>query len=88
MNKYIVKNCPSINGYSYCVSKTTPDLTQCKDCTDCLIKQVVELHKEAERKCEQLTPSEFKQWFEEELIMDVFNKLFEIEEVKDDVINI
>lgn len=44
-DKYIIKNCPNyIRGKSgnYC----DLDAGSCKDCTDCILKQVVELCKE------------------------------------------
>jgi len=46
MKKYIVKNCPAI--YDYGKGKCCNDLkfdehTLCQNCTDCLIKQIVEL---------------------------------------------
>lgn len=45
MSKYIVKNCPCL--YEYGKGDCCNDLkfdqhTLCKDCTDCLIKQVIE----------------------------------------------
>ena len=44
MNKYIIKNCPCL--YEYGKGDCCNDLkydqhTLCKDCTDCLIKQVI-----------------------------------------------
>lgn len=44
-NKYIVKNCPAILRMTKICDayETTWDLPQfCKDCTDCVIKQVIE----------------------------------------------
>lgn len=54
MSKYIVKNCPCL--YEYGKGDCCNDLkfdqhTLCQDCTDCLIKQVIE-------KCR-----EQKEWF-------------------------
>lgn len=53
--KYIVKNCPCL--YEYGKGDCCNDLkfdqhTLCKDCTDCLIKQVVEKCKNIECPCE------------------------------------
>lgn len=38
-NKYIVKNCPTLMGNRLCYGKV---VKQCADCTDCVIKQVIE----------------------------------------------
>jgi hypothetical protein len=48
-NKYIVKNCPAILRMTKVCDayETTRDLPQlCKNCTDCVIKQVIEKCKE------------------------------------------
>lgn len=47
--KYIVKNCPAILRVTKVCDtyETTRDLPQfCKDCTDCVIKQVIEIAKD------------------------------------------
>jgi len=52
--KYIVKNCPSYDEHSVewnCLNETNANLL-CEDCTDCLIKQVVEKCKNIECPCE------------------------------------
>lgn len=36
---YVVKNCPALMGNRLCYSKV---IKQCADCTDCVIKQVIE----------------------------------------------
>jgi hypothetical protein len=47
MIKYIIKNCPAIYGDEYCKENTYEDGTVlCQDCTNCLLKQIVELCKE------------------------------------------
>ena len=43
MSKYIIKNCPTLMGNRPCYSK---EIRQCADCTDCVMKQIVELCKE------------------------------------------
>ena len=44
MSKYIIKNCPAFdNKYNECHSKIEPHKLYCQDCTDCVIKQIVEL---------------------------------------------
>lgn len=49
-NKYIVKNCPAILPMTkLCDSESTFNCgTFCRDCTDCVIKQVIEKCKEVE----------------------------------------
>ena len=44
MKKYIIKDCPAFSACGICVSQEAECL--CKDCTDCLLKQIVE-------KCEE-----------------------------------
>ena len=38
-NRYVVLNCPTLMGNRLCYSK---EIRQCADCTDCVIKQVIE----------------------------------------------
>ena len=38
-NRYVVLNCPTLMGNRLCYGKT---IKQCADCTDCVIKQVIE----------------------------------------------
>lgn len=53
MSKYIIKNCPAIvisnfnTHLPYCVDNALN--SNCKDCTDCLLKQIVELCKDNEK---------------------------------------
>lgn len=52
-DKYIIKNCPAILRMSKVCDayETTRDLPQlCKDCTDCILKQIVERCKKV-REC-------------------------------------
>lgn len=46
MNKYYVKNCPAFNGKS---EECAIDNGLCEFCTDCLIKQIIEKRKVADR---------------------------------------
>lgn len=41
-NRYVILNCPTLMGNRLCYSKT---IKQCTDCTDCVLKQIVELCK-------------------------------------------
>ena len=51
MSKYIIKNCPALSfslGF-YCDEYQK----KCQDCTDCLLKQIVELCKKAIKDCDK-----------------------------------
>ena len=53
MSKYIIKNCPAIYEYGKglcCNDLKFDEHTLCQDCTDCVMKQIVELCKETCRK--------------------------------------
>lgn len=39
MNKYVILNCPTLMGNQLCYSK---EIRQCADCTDCILKQIVD----------------------------------------------
>ena len=39
MSKYIIKNCPALQQTYYCNTHHS----KCQDCTDCVLKQIVEL---------------------------------------------
>ncbi len=49
MNKYIVKNCPALYGINDGFLCVRGDESYCIDCTDCLIKQVIDKCKEARK---------------------------------------
>lgn len=38
-NRYVVLNCPTLMGNRLCYSKV---IRQCADCTDCVMKQVIQ----------------------------------------------
>ena len=38
-NRYVILNCPTLMGNRLCYSKV---IKQCADCSDCLLKQIVE----------------------------------------------
>ena len=42
MSKYIIKNCPCYSKDYSCQSKDNITGKYCKDCTDCVMKQIVE----------------------------------------------
>lgn len=77
MSKYIVKNCPCL--YEYGKGDCCNDLkfdqhTLCQDCTDCLIKQVIE-------KCKKECDPTNDDWCRgKENLSREFLQLFEIEE--------
>lgn len=44
--KMIIRNCPAFDSkYNECHSKIEPHKLYCMDCTDCVMKQIVELCK-------------------------------------------
>lgn len=46
MSKYIIKNCPAISFAGGCKNKEVK-VWDCQDCTDCVMKQIVERCKES-----------------------------------------
>ena len=83
MNKYIVKNCPALRGWVCNEQFIRQDkMVDCQDCTDCLIKQVIELCKD------DMKP--IREWREGDVVFVEYKKdvhlandilqLFEIEE--------
>lgn len=38
-NRYVILNCPTLMGNRLCYSK---EIRQCADCTDCVVKQIVD----------------------------------------------
>lgn len=87
-NKYIVKNCPAILPMTkLCDSENTFNCgTFCKDCTDCVIKQVIEKCKDAKLECSCKNPNLDIDCFEctsggrAELGQEILN-MFDIEEI-------
>lgn len=67
-NRYVILNCPTLMGNRLCYSK---EIRQCADCTDCLLKQIVE-------KCNERTVG----FIEEGFIKDEILKLLDIQEVE------
>lgn len=50
-NRYVVLNCPTLMGNRLCYSK---EIRQCADCTNCVIKQVIE-------KCKTTIEKDYKE---------------------------
>ena len=50
MDKYVIRNCPACRQYQVgvytCDELYDCDLQRCQDCTDCILKQIVESCKE------------------------------------------
>jgi len=70
-NRYVVLNCPTLMGNRLCYSKV---IKQCADCTDCIIKQVIEKCKEYDK--------EQAEWCEPiPFCTDNIYDLFDIEEI-------
>lgn len=86
--KYIVSNCPAyLIEEDYC----TCYLEVCSDCTDCVIKQVIEKCTERSGKCERCRASEDYQptdcldycSIDDVIFATKILQLFDIEEVKE-----
>ena len=87
--KYIIKNCPAYSVCGICVSQEAECL--CKDCTDCLLKRIVELSEKnlaflkygiSEQHLDTAVTSA-KKHAKAELAQDILN-LLEIEEVDEE----
>lgn len=40
-DKYIIKNCPAITPITKLCNNVLPEVKDCADCTDCVLKQIV-----------------------------------------------
>ncbi len=88
MNKYIVKNCPSIK-WSDTDMEDWENLTDCKqytcgvlcqDCNDCLIKQVIEKCKKEDYFVLKYPHSQHQEGVLNSTLANEILQLFEIEE--------
>ena len=79
-NKYIVRNCPNYfrgKRGNYC----DLDIGSCQDCTDCVIKQIVELCKNKDYFVKRFPNAQFSSGVQNsELAFDIL-QLFDIEEI-------
>lgn len=72
MSKYIIKNCPAIYEYGKglcCNDLKFDEHTLCQDCTDCVLKQIVEGCKGTEKyysECITKNRETFGQYMDEE----------------------
>ena len=86
-SKYIVKNCPSILPMTkLCDSESIFNCgTYCKDCTDCVIKQVIEKCKDSKLSYSNLeilrTACETNQAYGKAVMAEQVLQLFDIEEI-------
>ena len=83
--KYIVKNCPNyfIPDEVFWISCKNPNVpfNRCQNCTDCLIKQVIE---KCNKCIDENYPDYYDEGFEEDIVTEFANdilQLFIIEEV-------
>ena len=88
MNKYVIKNCPAtyqnFEDKFVCTSRIKQKgfPFYCQDCTDCIIKQIVELCKEPFNNFDlDDTRIQDKKFYAHLLLMPIL-KLLEIEEVE------
>lgn len=79
MNKYVIKNCPAFvlmrtasSGTYFNICGIAKGHVECKDCTDCVMKQIFEKLRELEEKSIELSYCEFKQYVDEVFLADVF----------------
>lgn len=83
--KYVIRNCPAILRVSkVCNSydKALDDPCLCKDCTDCILKQIVELCKKKDYFVKRFPNTEFSSGVKNsELAFDIL-RLLQIEEVE------
>ena len=83
MSKYIINNCPAFGADCYCGE----GFDRCTTCTDCVMKQIVELCKDAQSECSCKNPIKDIDCFEctsggrAELGTDIL-KLLDIQEVE------
>ena len=96
-NRYIVKNCPATHeNYEdkfVCTTQIKQNgfLCYCQDCTDCVIKQVIEKCKKRYGKCERCKASEDYQptdcldyYSNDDVIFaEKILQLFDIEEIRE-----
>ena len=83
-NKYIVKNCPAIyEFFNYYCKKDGEGL--CQDCTDCVIKQVIEKCKDSKLSYSNLeilrTACETSETYGKAVMAEQILQLFDIEEI-------
>jgi hypothetical protein len=90
MSKYIIKNCPACRQYQAgiytCDDLYDCDLQRCQDCTDCVMKQIVELCKKVKLTYGQLdkplTETQCAALFSRATLADEILQLLDIQEVE------
>lgn len=76
LSKYIIRNCPSYNKDYSCQSKDNITGKYCQDCTDCAMKQIVEL-------CKPLNTKQPESYYNLEILLaKKVLQLLDIKEVK------
>ena len=50
IKQYVIKNCPNYDDTNYLFSCNAKGILNCQDCTDCLLKQIVEKCKYYQKK--------------------------------------
>ena len=83
-NRYVVLNCPTLMGNRLCYSKV---IKQCADCTDCVIKRVIEKCKDSKLSYSKLeilrTACETNQAYGKAVMAEQVLQLFDIEEIRE-----
>lgn len=83
MSKYIIRNCPAIYGDEYCKENTYEDGSiPCQNCTDCLLKQIVEKCRKAQEIMdkEQYYEDDFDTFNGESIMAETIMDMLDIEE--------
>ena len=80
-NRYVVLNCPTLMGNRLCYSKV---IRQCADCTDCVMKQVIQECRKSIKCFEsnEIACPVCSDAASAELTQDIL-QLFDIEEIKE-----
>jgi len=87
MSKYIIKNCPCYDhDYEECLNTFRDEYKKCYDCTDCVMKQIVELCKEIKLTYNELdkplTATQCTALFSRVMLANQILELLDIQEVK------
>ena len=84
-DKYIIRNCPAISFTIGCLNEEV-EVWDCQDCTDCVLKQIVELCKEIKltysKLDKPLTATQCTALFSRVMLANQILELLDIQEVE------
>ena len=75
MSKYIIKNCPCLDNSGVCQRCKNWGVESCQDCTDCVMKQIVERCKKV-RECTAdicTNPYEYATYYETRGVLELLD---------------